>query len=45
MSESELLETILNRLDLIYTLGLVAFGFAVVGLLCYILYHFVIDFM
>lgn len=44
MGELELLETILNRLDLIYTLLLVGFGAVAGGFVIYLIYRFVISF-
>lgn len=45
MGNNELLTNILDRLELIYTLELIAFGAAVVFIIVYLLYRLVINFM
>ena len=39
MNNHDLLESILNRLDLIYTLGLISIGLVVAVLVIYLLYR------
>lgn len=45
MSELEVLQSILNRLDLIYTLLLFALGVGLVGGVCFLLYRALSYFM